>query len=105
LGDADWFRHRFAAPIERGGNRERLRALREQVAPFILRRTKEEVARDLPPKTIVVRPIEISGAQRDLYESLRVAAHSEVRKVIAERGLGASTIAILDALMRLRQAC
>jgi superfamily II DNA or RNA helicase len=105
LGDADWFRHRFARPIESGGNRERLRALREQVAPFILRRTKEEVARDLPPKTIVVRPVEIAGAQRDLYESLRVAAHKEVRQVIAERGLGASAITILDALMRLRQAC
>jgi SNF2 family DNA or RNA helicase len=43
LGDADWFRHRFAHPIERGQDRERLRALRDQVAPFILRRTKEEV--------------------------------------------------------------
>jgi hypothetical protein len=41
LGDADWFRHRFAVPIERGQNVERLRALREQVAPYVLRRTKE----------------------------------------------------------------
>jgi SNF2 family DNA or RNA helicase len=105
LGDADWFRHRYARPIENGQDRERLRALREQVAPFILRRTKEEVARDLPPKTIVVRPVELAGAQRDLYESLRVAAHAEVRQVIAQRGLGASAITILDALMRLRQAC
>jgi superfamily II DNA or RNA helicase len=105
LGDADWFRHRFAAPIERGGNRERLRALREQVAPYILRRNKEEVARDLPPKTEIVRPIELGGAQRDLYESLRVAGHAEVRRVIAAKGLGGSTITILDALMKLRQVC
>jgi superfamily II DNA or RNA helicase len=105
LGDADWFRHRFAVPIERGQNVERLRALREQVAPYILRRTKEEVARDLPPKTEIVRPIELGGAQRDLYESLRVAAHAEVRKVIAKKGLGGSAIAILDALMKLRQVC
>jgi superfamily II DNA or RNA helicase len=105
LGDADWFRHRFANPIEREQNTERLRALREQVAPFILRRTKEEVARDLPPKTEIVRPIELRGAQRDLYESLRVAAHSDVRRAIAARGIGASTIAILDALMKLRQVC
>jgi superfamily II DNA or RNA helicase len=105
LGDADWFRHRFAAPIERGGNRERLRALREQVAPYILRRTKEEVARDLPPKTEIVRPIELGGAQRDLYESLRMAGHAEVRRVIASKGIGGSTITILDALMRLRQVC
>jgi superfamily II DNA or RNA helicase len=105
LGDADWFRHRFAHPIERDHDRERLRALRDQVAPFILRRTKEEVARDLPPKTEIVRPVELKGAQRDLYEGLRVAAHSEVRKLIASKGIGPSTITILDALMRLRQAC
>jgi SNF2 family DNA or RNA helicase len=105
LGDADWFRHRFAAPIERGGNGERLRALREQVAPYILRRTKEEVARDLPPKTEIVRPVELGGTQRDLYESLRVAGHAEVRRVIASKGLGGSAITILDALMKLRQVC
>jgi superfamily II DNA or RNA helicase len=105
LGDADWFRHRFAVPIEREQNVERLRALREQVAPYVLRRTKEEVARDLPPKTEIVRPVELGGAQRDLYESLRVAGHAEVRKVIAKKGLGGSTITILDALMKLRQVC
>jgi superfamily II DNA or RNA helicase len=105
LGDADWFRHRFAVPIERDQNRERLGALRGQVAPYILRRTKEEVARDLPPKTEIVRPVELGGAQRDLYESLRVAAHAEVRKVIASKGLAGSTITILDALMKLRQVC
>src|SRR4029079_6043401 len=105
LGDADWFRHRFSVPIEREQNFERLRALREQVAPYVLRRTKEEVARDLPPKTEIVRPVELGGAQRDLYESLRVAAHAEVRKVIAKKGLAGSTITTLDARMRLRQAC
>ena len=105
LGDADWFRHRFSVPIEREQNVERLRALREQVAPYILRRTKEEVARELPPKTEIVRPVELGGAQRDLYESLRIAGHAEVRKVIASKGLGGSTITILDALMKLRQVC
>jgi superfamily II DNA or RNA helicase len=105
LGDADWFRHRFAHPIEREGNAERLSALRAQVAPFILRRTKEEVARDLPPKTELVRAVELRGRQRDLYESLRVAAHAEVRQAIRRKGLTASTITILDALMKLRQVC
>jgi len=105
LGDADWFRHRFQVPIERGQNRERLQALRAQVAPYILRRNKEEVARDLPPKTEIIRPVELGGAQRDLYESLRVAGHAEVRKVIAAKGIGGSTITILDALMKLRQVC
>jgi superfamily II DNA or RNA helicase len=105
LGDADWFRHRFTHPIEREGNNERMTALRAQVAPFILRRTKEEVARDLPPKTELVRPVELRGAQRDLYESLRVAVHAEVRQAIRRKGLAASSITILDALMKLRQVC
>ena len=105
LGDADWFRHRFVNPIEREGNQERLSSLRAQVAPFILRRTKEEVARDLPPKTELVRPVELRGAQRDLYESLRVAVHAEVRQAIRRKGLAASAITILDALMKLRQVC
>jgi SNF2 family DNA or RNA helicase len=52
-----------------------------------------------------VHPIELAGAQRDLYESLRVSAHAEVRQAIADRGLAASSIAILDALMKLRQCC
>jgi superfamily II DNA or RNA helicase len=105
LGDADWFRHRYTNPIEREGNAERMTSLRAQVAPFILRRTKEEVAKDLPPKTEIVRAVELRGAQRDLYESLRVAVHSEVRQAIRRKGLAASTITILDALMKLRQVC
>jgi superfamily II DNA or RNA helicase len=105
LGDSDWFAQRYVRAIEREGNQERLAWLRAQVAPFILRRTKEEVAPELPPKTEIVRPVELRGAQRDLYESLRVAAHAEVRRAIAQKGLGASTITILDALMKLRQVC
>ncbi len=105
LGDEEWFRARFALPIEREGDAERLRVLRDQVAPFILRRRKEEVARELPAKTELFLPVELAGAQRDLYESLRVAAHAEVRRAIEKKGLGASTITILAALMRLRQCC
>ena len=105
LGDAEWFAHRYTRPIEREGKTERLGDLRAQVAPFILRRMKDEVARELPPKTEIIRPVELRGAQRDLYESLRLAGHAEVRKAIAEKGLGASTITILDALMKLRQVC
>jgi superfamily II DNA or RNA helicase len=105
LGDAEWFAHRYTRPIEREGRVERLADLRTQVAPFILRRMKDEVARELPPKTEIVRPVELRGSQRDLYESLRLSAHAEVRQAIAEKGLGASTITILDALMKLRQVC
>ncbi len=105
LGDGEWFAHRYTRPIEREGNASRLEQLRGQIAPFILRRTKEEVARELPPKTEIVRPVELRGGQRDLYESLRLAGHAEVRRAIADKGIGASAVTILSALMRLRQAC
>lgn len=105
LGDEDAFRARYSIPVEREGNAERLAELRVRIAPYLLRRTKEEVAQNLPPKTEIVHPIELEGAQRDLYESLRVSAHAEVRQAIADRGLAASTITILGALMKLRQCC
>ena len=105
LGDEEAFRCRYSIPVEREGNAERLAELRGRIAPYLLRRTKEEVAQNLPPKTELVHPIELEGAQRDLYESLRVSVHAEVRQAIADRGLAASTITILDALMKLRQCC
>jgi superfamily II DNA or RNA helicase len=105
LGDGEWFAHRFTRPIEREGNAARMEQLRRQIAPFILRRTKEEVARELPPKTEIVRPVELRGGQRDLYESLRLAGHAEVRRAIADKGIGGSAVTILAALLKLRQAC
>lgn len=105
LGTMQGYRERFSHPIEADGNDERLELLRRRVAPFILRRMKDEVAKELPPKTEIVLPVEFDDSQRDLYESIRVAAHAEVRKVIRQRGLSASTVTVLDALMKLRQVC
>ncbi len=105
LGTADQFRRRFRIPIEHGSHPEALDDLRERVAPFILRRVKESVATELPPKTELVRTAELSGDQRDLYESIRAAAHGEVRRAIRSKGFTASTITILDALTKLRQVC
>jgi SNF2 family DNA or RNA helicase len=72
--------------------------------PFILRRKKEDVAQELPPKTIIVRSVELEGRQRDLYETVR-AAMDKVRDEIASRGFARSQIVILDALLKLRQVC
>ena len=105
LGDELSFGRYYRVPIEKAGNEERLAALRELLAPYILRRTKAEVAKELPPKTELFRPIEIGGPQRELYESIRVAAHAEVRRLIRKKGLSASTIPILGALTKLRQVC
>jgi superfamily II DNA or RNA helicase len=105
LGGRAEFAAQFRAPIEARGDTARLAALRELVRPFILRRTKDSVAPELPAKTMLVRSIELDGAQRELYESIRLAAHADVRSHIKQRGLAGSTIAILDALLKLRQVC
>jgi superfamily II DNA or RNA helicase len=105
LGSKDEFTTQFRAPIEERGDKVRLEALRDRVRPYILRRTKDAVATELPPKTQLVRAVELTGAQRELYESIRVAAHGEVRQHIRKRGLAGATIAILDALLKLRQVC
>jgi SNF2 family DNA or RNA helicase len=75
------------------------------VRPFLLRRTKEEVAQELPPKTEIVEPVELETPQRAVYEAIRVAMHTRVQAAIAERGLARSGIIILDALLKMRQAC
>ncbi|HNH93643.1 DEAD/DEAH box helicase, partial [Accumulibacter sp.] len=73
--------------------------------PFILRRKKEDVARELPAKTIIVRSVELVGGQRDLYETVRIAMDERVREEIASKGFNRSQIVILDALLKLRQVC
>jgi len=105
LGTREEFTTHFRGPIEDRSDRVRLQALRDCVRPYILRRTKDAVAPELPRKTQLVKPIELDGKQRELYESIRVAAHAEVRRHIRERGFAGSAIAVLDALLKLRQVC
>jgi len=105
LGELRQFKRVFGTPIEKQGNEERRRLLARRVRPFLLRRTKAEVAAELPEKTEIVETIELDGVQRDLYESIRVAMDAKVRAAIAAKGLARSHIMILDALLKLRQAC
>ncbi len=105
LGGRDEFNQQFRFPIEQNGDAVRLEALRDRVRPFIMRRTKDSVAPELPAKTMLVRAVELTGEQRELYESIRVSAHADVRSHIKQRGFGGSQIAILDALLKLRQVC
>ncbi|MEM9693114.1 MAG: DEAD/DEAH box helicase, partial [Myxococcota bacterium] len=104
LGRPEQLRERYRVLIAQG-DETRLAELQRRVSPFILRRLKSEVAKDLPSKTEVVRPVELPDEQRELYESIRVAAHADVRRLIRKKGLAASTVPVLDALMKLRQVC
>ena len=105
LGDVRRFAAAFRTPIEKQNDAERRQQLAERVRPFLLRRTKEQVLAELPPKTEVVRWVELTGEQRDMYESLRLIFDRKLRQVLATRGVGQSQIMILDALLKLRQVC
>ncbi len=105
LGDSAGFRRSYRVPIEKHGDEARRAGLERRVRPFLLRRTKEQVAADLPPKTEIVRQVELHGAQRELYEAVRSTVDDRVRREIASRGLAQSQIVVLDALLKLRQVC
>ncbi|TAN72021.1 MAG: DEAD/DEAH box helicase, partial [Gallionella sp.] len=105
LGDAKSFAKTWRTPIEKHGDKLRRDLLARRVKPFILRRRKEDVAQELPPKTLIVRTVELEGGQRDLYETVRAAMDQRVREEIASRGFARSHIIILDALLKLRQVC
>ncbi|GHU15537.1 hypothetical protein FACS189441_7340 [Betaproteobacteria bacterium] len=105
LGDAKSFTRLWRNPIEKHGDTLRRNVLARRIRPFILRRKKDEVATELPPKTTIIRTVELVGSQRDLYETVRAAMDEKVRAEIAYRGFTRSQIVILDALLKLRQVC
>jgi superfamily II DNA or RNA helicase len=105
LGDSKRFTKHWRTPIEKLGDTQRRDLLARRIRPFILRRKKEDVAQELPPKTIIVRKVELEGSQRDLYETVRAAMDAKVRDEIASKGFNRSQIVILDALLKLRQVC
>jgi SNF2 family DNA or RNA helicase len=109
LGSDESFRSRFRTPIEKQPGSEiasaQLRALEARVRPFMLRRTKQAVLADLPPRTEIIQRVDLPTEQRDLYESIRAAMDKRVRQALARAGLAKSQIVLLDALLKLRQAC
>jgi len=105
LGSQKRFTELFRNPIERMGSTEKLAQLRARVTPFMLRRTKDLVASELPPKIETLMPVPLQGQQADLYETIRLGMEKTVREALHTQGLGRSQITILDALLKLRQVC
>ncbi|MES2981456.1 MAG: DEAD/DEAH box helicase [Verrucomicrobiota bacterium] len=105
LGTEDAFNKNFRKPIEEEGDAEKNAMLKKRIAPLVLRRTKDQVAKELPPKTEMVHLIELSSDQKDLYETVRATMDKRVREAIAARGIEQSQIVFLDALLKLRQIC
>ncbi|MFK7862364.1 MAG: SNF2-related protein [Granulosicoccus sp.] len=105
LGTRKHFNRYFRTPIENHGSTDRQQRLSALIRPFLLRRRKEQVATELPPKTEIVREVSLEPEQARLYESIRVSMEQRVRALLAERGLARSHIEMLDALLKLRQTC
>jgi SNF2 family DNA or RNA helicase len=105
LKDLKTFTKKLRTPIEKQNNVFLQKVLANKVRPFLLRRTKELVASELPAKTIITKSIELDGRQRDLYETVRLAMYKKVKEAVANKGLAKSQIIVLDALLKLRQVC
>lgn len=99
------FNEFYKNPIEREQDTGRQGTLVQRVKPFVLRRRKEEVVQELPPKTEIIKLCELHKSQMDLYEAIRLSMQTRVQEEILQKGLGRSQIVVLDALLKLRQIC
>ncbi len=104
LGSEDRFRERFVRPIEGGHDLHASHILKALVQPFILRRTKSQVLEDLPPRTEMMRLVELSPEERALHESLRQRALERLEGV-RNMDKGQAHIQVLAELMKLRRCC
>lgn len=105
LGSVEWFKHQFAIPIDKFGEKQQKEQLRKLLFPFILRRTKEQVAKDLPEKTEQVLFCEMGKHQRAIYDAYRNDVRDKLLGMIDQQGVQKSQLSILQGLMRLRQIC
>jgi SNF2 family DNA or RNA helicase len=105
LGSMEFFRQEFAIPIDKFGETEQKEHLKKILYPFILRRTKEQVAKDLPDKTETVLFCEMEHEQRKIYDAYRNEFRARIMGTIEEQGIQRSQLTILQGLMKLRQIC
>ena len=105
LGDRKHFQTLFRTPIEKHGDAAAQARLNRRMRPFLLRRTKKEVAAELPPRTEILERVDLPKPQQALYETVRSAMDARVREAIGARGFAAARITVLDALLKLRQVC
>jgi SNF2 family DNA or RNA helicase len=103
LGTLGFFKRNFVLPIEKKKNQEREEQLKELINPFVLRRTKEEVARELPPLFEQVRYVNMTESQKRIYEEEKSQVRNAILENLEEVGLERSSMMVLQALTRLRQ--
>ena len=105
FGSKEFFKREYADAIDRDRNEEKIAMLQKLTAPFILRRTKEQVAKDLPEKTESILWCNMGVAQKDMYEGIKESIKSNLFLNIKTEGLGKSKLAVLQGIMKLKQVC
>lgn len=103
LGSYSFFEKQFIRPIEKGANQQKSEELRKLIDPFVLRRTKKQVMKELPPKIEKVHFCEMSTEQAELYESVKNQYRNEILNHVNELGISKSRLKIFNGLMHLRQ--
>jgi len=105
FGGQEFFKREYANPIDKDGDKEKVKALQKMTAPFVLRRTKEQVATDLPEKTESVLWCQMGEAQKALYEDVKNRIRDSIFLDIKSSGLEKNKLNILAGIMKLRQVC
>ncbi len=103
LGSETFFRKFYVTPIEKEQDVQKSAKLRRIIYPFILRRKKEQVEKELPPKTEKIHYCEMSEVQKDLYEETRSSYRNFLMDLINQGTLGKNKLNILAGLQQLRQ--
>ena len=105
LGTQDFFKKEYVLPIDRDRNKDKISALNKLTQPFILRRTKAQVATDLPAKTELVLWCEMDSIQREIYDTIKNKIRRSVFLNIKNDGFNKSKLSVLQGIIKLRQAC
>ena len=105
LGNREFFNREYANAIDREQNPDKILALKKLVSPFILRRTKDQVAVDLPPKTEMTMWCNMKPGQKALYDEIKLSIRDSLFLNIKNEGLNKSKLAVLQGMLRLRQIC
>jgi len=105
LGNKEFYKTEFANPIDKNNDAEKSKALRQLIYPFLLRRTKEQVAKDLPNKTETILWCQMGKEQQGVYDDYKNYYRKMLMKKIAEEGMAKAGMYVLEGLLRLRQIC
>ncbi|MES2649871.1 MAG: DEAD/DEAH box helicase [Bacteroidota bacterium] len=105
FGSREFFKSEYADAIDRDRDPEKIQTLQRLTAPFILRRTKEQVASDLPDKIESVLWCQMGADQWAAYESIKEKVRSSIFLDIKEKGLGSGKLSVINGMLKLRQVC